>query len=127
MERAEQRIDWLLELENPPFTLNTHYLSDYKEKFLAYYKGAREQDRNMTFLNAIREYAPPTATQSTPSRSGVAYPSPAPAGISKVLSGLVDVGLLGVKPEDLSKLIPTDGMEPALGIMADVRAYFQGK
>jgi len=125
MERAEQRIDWLLELEDLPFTLNTHYLSDYKEKFLAYYKGAREKDRNTTFLNAIRDYAPPTSTQSSPSRSGVAYPA-SPSGISKVLSGLVDVGLLGIKPEDLPKLIPVDGMEPALSIMADVRAYFQG-
>ena len=43
-----------------------------------------------------------------------------------MLAGLVEIGFVGVKPETLTKLIEPDGMEPALAIMADVRAYFQG-
>ncbi|KAG5324967.1 hypothetical protein C0989_011659 [Termitomyces sp. Mn162] len=35
------------------------------------------------------------------------------------------MGILGVRFEALAKLIESDGMEPALAIMADVRAYFQ--
>lgn len=49
-----------------------------------------------------------------------------PTGIAKVLAGLAEMGINGVKPEDLPKLLPADKMEPALAIMADVRAYFQG-
>ncbi|KAJ7731654.1 P-loop containing nucleoside triphosphate hydrolase protein [Mycena metata] len=36
-----------------PQTLNNHYLSDYKEKFLNYYKHLRQRDRNSTLAAAI--------------------------------------------------------------------------
>ncbi|KAF9461878.1 P-loop containing nucleoside triphosphate hydrolase protein [Collybia nuda] len=117
MERTEERINWLIKLENRPFSLNTHYLTDYKDKFLSYYRGAREKDRNLDLMNAIEGYTPPTTRDRGISSS--------PTGIAKVLAGLVEIGIIGIKPEDLAKLIPPDGMEPALVIMADVRAYFQ--
>jgi hypothetical protein len=117
MERAEERIAWLLALEDRPFSLNTHYLADYQDKFLAYYKGARERDRNAELTSAIQSY--------TPSASNT-FGASSPSGIAKVLTGLVEIGMHNVKPEDLAKLIPPDAMEPALRIMADVRAYFQG-
>ncbi|KAF9047683.1 P-loop containing nucleoside triphosphate hydrolase protein [Panaeolus papilionaceus] len=60
----------------------------------------------------------PIATSVTPTPS-------APASITKILSGLAEIGLQGLKAEDLLRLIPSDPMEPALVIMADVRAYFQ--
>ena len=47
-------------------------------------------------------------------------------GIAKILAGLSEIGMSGIKPEDLPRLFPSDSMEPALMIMADVRAYFQG-
>lgn len=115
MERTKQNIDWIIDLEDRPFTLNVHYLADYKSKFLAHYKGAREADRNATLMNAIRQYSPPKKVDPS-----------ILTGMAKVLSGLVEIGITGVKPEELAKLIPADGMEPALNIMADVRAYFQG-
>jgi hypothetical protein len=46
---------------------------------------------------------------------------------SDVLSNLVKLGFTGLKAEDLAKLLAPDEMEPALNIMADVRAYFQGE
>ena len=49
-----------------------------------------------------------------------------PTGIAKIMAGLAEVGMSGIKPEELPKLLPSDNMEPALVIMADVRAYFQG-
>ena len=118
LERTEERISWLLEVEDWPFTLNTHYLSDYKDKFLAYYKGSRENYTQVDLNNSIQSY--------TYDSSNASQGSYQPTGIAKILAGLAEVGLYGVKPEDLPKLLPSDSMEPALMIMADVRAYFQG-
>lgn len=112
MERAEDRVAWLLSLEDRSFSLNTHYLADYRDKFLAYYKGARDWDRNVNLKTAIQTYT----TARTPAQTGIA----------KVLAGLAEIGVHSVKPEDLAKLTPPDAKEPALVIMADVRAYFQG-
>ena len=50
-----------------------------------------------------------------------------PTGVRKVLAGLREMGLTQVKAEDIAKLLPPDKMEPALHIMSDVRAYFQGE
>ena len=50
-----------------------------------------------------------------------------PTGIGKVLAGLAEMGLRQVKAEDIPKLLPPDKMQPALHIMSDVRAYFQGE
>jgi hypothetical protein len=116
MERAEDRVAWLLSLEDRPFSLNTHYLADYRDKFLAHYKGARDRDRDADLKTAIQAYTSPHTPATTISSTGIA----------KVLAGLAEIGMHSVKPEDLAKLIPPDAMEPALVIMADVRAYFQG-
>jgi hypothetical protein len=124
MSNTQSFLARILALEDRPFSLNTHYLADYKAKFLAYYKGAREQDRNTTLMSAIQAYSP-----SAPSISSVLrvrpIPESPPTGVAKALAGLAEIGI-HAKPEDLAKLIPPDGMEPALVIMADVRAYFQG-
>jgi len=118
LEKTEAYIDWLIQLEDRPFTLNNHYLSDYKDKFLSYYKGSREKDNNGSLMQTIKNYKTPVPNPYNP--------SPTPTGVSKVLAGLVEIGMVGVNPGDLPKLLPSDGMEPALTIMADVRSYFQG-
>lgn len=41
-EETLARIEWLISLEDPPFTLNDHYFSSYREKYLAKYKGERQ-------------------------------------------------------------------------------------
>ncbi|KAF8957357.1 P-loop containing nucleoside triphosphate hydrolase protein [Flammula alnicola] len=170
LERAEERIKWLQRLEDVPFSLNTHYLSDYKSKFLAHYRGARAKYMQNDLAKYIEQYkattsqptqqpfvpAPAPAPSPTPSPFPKTFKSafaPAPAtpafptsaafapvlgttqpnflapqihtGFTKVLGGLAEIGMTGVKPEDLQKLLPPDRMEPALVIMADVRAYFQ--
>ena len=111
--RTEQRINWLVDLEDTPFSLNTHYLSDYKEKFLTFYRGVRNKGNHKDIMNYIDTYAPPKNSSNS-------------YGISKVMSGLAEIGLIGVQARDLAKLFKIDDMEPALEIMADVRAYFQG-
>ncbi|KAF9479395.1 hypothetical protein BDN70DRAFT_878878 [Pholiota conissans] len=126
LERAEERIKWLMELEASPFSLNTHYLSDYKAKYLAHYKGARDECNRSHLTKAIQVYANQSKPQP-PQQKGAntVIPSTEMTGIAKILTGLAEIGMTGVKPEDLANLLPPDRMEPALVIMADVRAYFQ--
>ncbi|KAF8959975.1 P-loop containing nucleoside triphosphate hydrolase protein [Flammula alnicola] len=126
LDRAEERIEWLLQLEDLPFSLNTHYLADYKSKFLSHYRGAREKYERADLIHAIQQYQKPSASTSNATISARANSVPSqPTGIAKVLAGLAEIGMTGVKAEDLPKLLPPDRMEPALIIMADVRAYFQ--
>jgi hypothetical protein len=75
-------------------------------------------------MAAIQAYSQAASSGGARRKSG--HPEPSLTGMAKVLAGLAEIGIHGVKPEDLAKLIPPDAMEPALNIMADVRAYFQG-
>lgn len=113
-ERAQEKVDWLLQLEKAPTTLNVHYYSYYKEKFLAYYKGYRDEGE---LTRKLQSYKPPP-----PNQHGSSFQQ----AISKAIGALNEANI-PVQPLDLPKLLPIDPMEPALGIMAGVRAYFQGK
>jgi hypothetical protein len=119
-DRTKEKINWLMDVERRAFTLNTHYYSDYKDKFLSYYRACREMDGDSTsqLVRDLHSYLPP-ATSKQPSTDFQ-------DGMARVLSGLPQVGISGVKAVDLAKLLPPDPMEPALNIMAGVRAYFQG-
>lgn len=125
VHRAEAKVTWLLAVKDRPFSLNTHYLSDYKSKFLAHYKGSRGKYERSDLSTIIDEYVPDVSLGGKTGGKTSAFPPP-PTGIAKILAGLAEIGLHGIKPEDLPKLLPPDRMEPALTIMADVRAYFQG-
>ena len=105
--RTKEKIQWLLELEKNPTTLNTHYYSDYKDKFYAYYKVARDDSE---LGNKLRDGGDFTFEFS----------------VNKVLSSLQEIGI-SAKKDDLPKLLPPDLKEAALNIMASVRAYFQGE
>ena len=129
LEQALERVGWLLRLEQSPFSLNTHYLADYRSKFFAHYKAARERYEQADLMRTIEKHkisssvsVRPSQTTSKSSSSGVQQPT----GIAKVLAGLSEIGIVGIKAEDLPKLLPPDRTEPALGIMADICAYFQG-
>ena len=112
---AEERVSWLLALEDRPFTMNSHYLSDYRSKFLAHYKGAREAYQQPDLMKTIQAF------HTRQLNTGYS-----PTGVAKVIASLAEIGMSGIKAEDLAKLFPPDKMEPALEIMAGVRAYFQG-
>ena len=49
------------------------------------------------------------------------------SGMTKIMAGLAEIGMSGITTEQLPRLLPSDRMGPALVIMVDVRAYFQGK
>lgn len=119
-ERTKEKIAWLIDLEKRAFTLNTHYFRDYRDKFLAFYRGCREREgEDGQIVYNLQSY------QSHHGSFG--YPTAFQESMTRVLSDLPQLGLPGTKPMDLTKLLPRDPMEPALIIMADVRAYFQGQ
>ena len=120
---TEDRIKWLCSLEEYPFSLNTHYLSDYQSNFLSHYRAARQKYDQSNLLTTVNAYSPDSVSQVHHSGRGGYMPT----GVGKVLAGLLEINMSGVKPEDLLKLLPPDPMDPALIIMADVRAYFQGR
>ncbi|KAJ3503458.1 hypothetical protein NLJ89_g8422 [Agrocybe chaxingu] len=127
---AQLRIEWLLDIESEPFSLNTHYLQDYKEKFLAFYKGERrryERSKTTAATPAVRDVALEVQrTGRSRDKEAPVVPMSQPVmSVETVLAGLAQLGYTGLKEEDLQRLIPGDRMEPALDIMADVRAYFQ--
>ncbi|KAI6108833.1 P-loop containing nucleoside triphosphate hydrolase protein [Pisolithus croceorrhizus] len=106
-DRAKEKIKWLLQVEGAPATLNTHYYADYREKFLAYYRGCR--DINYDTMSSIRKLAAGRHTMET---------------VNRALSSLKELGI-SAKVDDLARLLPSDPLEVALGMMASVRGYFQ--
>jgi hypothetical protein len=155
LSATESQIDWLLRLEGRPFTLNSHYLSDYKDKFLAHYKGLRRQDLRATHnlmqkpSVSVKPSVPaPILTKGTNTGnipdvfkfSSTTLAAPGSSSqfqsmeslmrdemVNAVMAGLADLGFHGLTAADLAKLLPPDEMEPAINIMAEVRAYFQGQ
>ncbi|KAF5374338.1 hypothetical protein D9758_004674 [Tetrapyrgos nigripes] len=122
LEVTMSYIVWLTGLEHRAFTLNTHYLSDYREKFLAHYKAARQhpEEKPASTLSDLKGFY--KAARRHPDVK-TTFDSKA-VSPSEVLAGLVQMGYEGIQLSDLPKL-RSDPMEPALIIMADVRAYFQ--
>ena len=47
--------------------------------------------------------------------------------LNNIISNLATIGIHSIAAQDLSRLLPEDETDPALGIMAEVRAYFQGQ
>jgi hypothetical protein len=113
-EQTKQRIDWLVRLEQRPFTLNDHYYFDYRQKFTAHYRGWRQEENNPKFLKYIRQHM---SKQSY----DVVNENPVPG----VMSSLARMSVFP-NPVQLAALLPPDPMDPAIHIMASVRAYFQG-
>ncbi|KZT22318.1 hypothetical protein NEOLEDRAFT_1171464 [Neolentinus lepideus HHB14362 ss-1] len=121
-ERTKERIRWLLQLEQEPFTLNSHYYQDYKDKFRAYYKRCRQISENKTLLSKLEETESEAALASS---DAVPLDAHNPSDLIQALSSLSLLGFVGVKAEDLPKLLPSDPYAPAVEIMAETRAYFQ--
>lgn len=108
-DAASQHIDSLIEQEQEPFTMNTHYYMEYRSKFLAHYKGARQRSKS-NFMRNLESSQDHDVRQA----------------LNDAISSLTRMGLEAVDASLLANLLPPDPMEPSIGIMADVRAYFQG-
>ncbi|PCH35511.1 hypothetical protein WOLCODRAFT_107442 [Wolfiporia cocos MD-104 SS10] len=115
-ESTKERLEWLLEVESRPRTINEHHYRDYRDKILAHYKGSRPQYNNVSLLELLAGYDQASDEQRNQDLHET---------ICKVLSGFDELGIHGVRPTDLPKVLPADPYEPAIAIMASVRAYFQ--
>jgi len=107
-DATEQRIDFLLEEEQQPFTMNDHNFMDYRSKFLGYYKGTRQKSQS-TFIDNL---------ESDRHDARVA--------VSRILTLIAELGIHNITVSSLPQLLPLDSMESAIEIMAEVRAYFHG-
>jgi hypothetical protein len=105
---AEQHMGALLQNEHEPFTTNEHYYREYQSAFLAYYKDTRLKSKS-NFFNNLDERRSQDVMKA----------------MNDTVSSLSRMGLHGINASSLAKLISADPMEPAIEIMADVRAYFQ--
>ncbi|KAI9441571.1 P-loop containing nucleoside triphosphate hydrolase protein [Lactarius indigo] len=107
-DAAAQHIDSLLKDENEPFTLNARYYTEYRSKFLSHYKRGRLRSKSSVIRN-LEDGTNPGMR----------------AAVNEAIASLAKLGLRSVEVSSLAALLPPDPMEPAIGIMADVRAYFQ--
>ena len=145
---TSQKLDWILEIEKTAtFTLNRHYLEDYRTKFKAKYKALRHE--KTAYANAIRILTHPDQPNaenhdvvdeivdwkpsnkrslgSLPSgrQPYTLEPSPTVMEVTKRDNFLAATRALGLPDtiDDVLKMLPDDS---AVSIMADVRAYWQG-
>ena len=109
-DAAARHIDSLLEDENEPFTMNNHYYAEYRSNFLNHYKSDRLRTKS-SFIRNLEDG----------NSSGMMD------AVNETMSSLAKLGLHSANASSLASLLPPDPMEPAIEIMADVRAYFQGR
>ncbi|KAJ1303118.1 hypothetical protein OPQ81_011319 [Rhizoctonia solani] len=108
-----QELDFLLDMESLPFTLNSHYYLDYKEKFLKHYTTFRN---NRSALGRSLRARPPSNLEM----EHVSDP------LEVALENLRRAGFEKLSRKDLVKLLPADfSDQAALEIMASARAYYQ--
>ena len=108
-DAASQHIDSLIEQEQEPFTMNQYLYLEYRSNFFDHYKGARLREKSDFIKNL----------EGTSDRS-------IKETMKDAFTALTKLGLEAANASSLAKLLPLDPMEPAIGIMAGVRAYFQG-
>ncbi|CAE6540893.1 unnamed protein product [Rhizoctonia solani] len=111
-----QELDFLLDMESLPFTLNSHYYLDYKEKFLKHYATLCN---NRSALGRSLKARPSPKLQ-------VMERAPSPDPLEVALENLRRAGFERLSRGDLVKLLPADfSQQAALEIMAGARAYYQ--
>jgi hypothetical protein len=89
--------------------MNEHYFMEYRSKFMAYYREARLRAKSQFIRNLEN------------SNDGDVMEA-----MNEALSSLTRLGLEAANASLFANLLPSDPMDPAIEIMADVRAYFQG-
>ena len=118
-ESARSRVQCLLDLEKTPHTNNRHYFSQYKEKFFGYYRQLWSQYSGKQVLKELN-------MQPYNLRSKETVTPEAKAGVEQTLKGLSRLGLTGIEPADLTRILPEGPQDQLLEVMARVQAYLQG-
>ncbi|KAG8994196.1 hypothetical protein FRB94_010067 [Tulasnella sp. JGI-2019a] len=108
---TEVKVRSLYANERTPYTLNDHYFLDNRSKFLSEFKAIYRESCGHSQLLANLS---PTDGRDWRWQT-----------INDVVAGMAKLGLLGLQPMDLLRMLPEDGMTPGLEIMAEVKAYFK--
>ncbi|OBZ65896.1 Interferon-induced GTP-binding protein Mx2 [Grifola frondosa] len=114
------RLDWLLEVEKRPTTLNSHHYHNYKDRFLDYFHMHQRGGGGDALAAKLKAHRPSNCGPGMPSLL-IDFDKQ----ILRAQSALSDLGIRNVDSKDLARLCPANQYEPALNIMATVRAYFQ--
>jgi len=115
---SKDKIGALCLIEEVPFTQNEHYFFSYRNNLCSRYKALfRESRGEASLIDALGRYNDHDAFTRDPEFW---------EDINIILARLATRGIHGVQAIDLAKLLPSDSMDPAIEIMAEVRAYFQG-
>jgi hypothetical protein len=95
-----------------PITMNEDTLSDYKSNFLAHYRAMHRAQNNGTNSN-LQSFISGGYDHSSYYTTAVA--------------NLNSMGFSGLTRQDFLRLLKPDGEEEAMDIMAECRAYYQGR
>ncbi|EGO22889.1 hypothetical protein SERLADRAFT_471404 [Serpula lacrymans var. lacrymans S7.9] len=119
---ARVALEETLKLEiDPCFTQNTHYFDTLRNAWLAKYKHAiHDPMYRRVDLHDIG----PSCRHSYSASEHVYEGAFTRADVSQALRSLAQAGYKDLKIEDLARLLPPNGFEDELIVMADVRAYF---
>lgn len=125
-ERTHQRIHEMLKLEQEePFTVNEHYLSDYKVKYKARYERMCNPEPISSSIPASHPTPPATVVASDwASRSSAT----SRMHLTQAITSLTAAGLPTLTEDELVKRVrasPVSTPEGLVEIMAEVRAYYQ--
>ncbi|KIO31590.1 hypothetical protein M407DRAFT_218712 [Tulasnella calospora MUT 4182] len=116
-QATTRKIEALYHSECSPYTQNDQYFLTYKTKMLTRYKAIHQElEGKSNLVTALRAYNAGNQS-STGNTTQWSY-------LTNAITNLTYFGLT-VKAEDLIMLLPKHDMNPALDIMAEVRAYFQ--
>ncbi|KAG8898578.1 hypothetical protein FRB99_007344 [Tulasnella sp. 403] len=111
------KIEGLCRTEDEPYTQNEHYFFYFQSKLLQRYRLIHRRSLGQGDLfTALKTYDPAASLYGIDDRWDC---------INNVITNLSRLGIHNVVAEDLAKMFRKEDMEPALEIMAEVRAYFQ--
>jgi hypothetical protein len=112
-KETSKHIKFFLKVEREPSTRNTNYFKDYRRKFLSFYSGIFHEDSNDHFIERVQKRSFQSQEFSR--------------ALETIMLNLPKIGFHNVKSLELVALQASEDSDDALKIMADVRAYFQGK
>jgi len=125
------KLESLFQVESLPFTQNEDYFFSCKDKFLTRYKSIHRLSKGEGSLSArLQDPLPELPRPSRVAEHHGLRPvereiDPFDQHVTAALRSLAALGFGSLKRSEVLRLLPSDEADPALDIMAEVRAYWQ--
>ncbi|KIO22289.1 hypothetical protein M407DRAFT_28165 [Tulasnella calospora MUT 4182] len=104
------KIESICRGEDRPCTQNEDYFFHYRSKLLVKYKAVYKRSKGHGSIFGLSSEDPHNVRRL----------------VNEAIAALARLNIHGLKPDDLVKLFPENKMDPALEIVSEARAYFQG-